>query len=89
MIVFEQHNGNDIKRAIHQMLQHCDHLETRLLKNQYQLSENPIIYYVLEQEKLMAPMIKRLQKEPRILNYQQCFRLNAQTHIEHYGFNMD
>jgi len=87
MIIFEQHNGKDIKRVIQQMLQHCEHLESKLLKQQYKLTEDPQTCYVFEHEKLIEPVINRMQKESRILNQQHCFILNTQQNIERLGFN--
>jgi len=62
LILFEQHMGNDSKRAIQQIMWHCRLLSKWVVNKKYGSKKNAQVYYVFENKSCMEAVKKRLQQ---------------------------
>lgn len=77
LILFEQHMGNDAKRALRQIQWHCFFLSLWVVNKKYGSHKNSCIYYVFENKSCMDAVIRRLEQVSWFTKFKPHFRFKT------------
>jgi hypothetical protein len=77
LILFEQHMGNDAKRALKQIQWHCFFLSLWVVNKKYGSQRNSCIYYVFENKSCMDAVIRRLEQVSGFAKFRPHFRFKT------------
>lgn len=77
LILFEQHMGNDAKRALRQIQWHCFFLSLWVVNKKYGSQKNSCIYYVFENKSCMDSVIRRLEQVSWFAKFRPHFRFKT------------
>lgn len=79
LILFEQHMGNDTKRALKQIQWHCFFLSLWVVNKKYGSQKNSCIYYVFENKSCMDAVMRRLEQVSGFTKFRPYFRFKTIT----------
>jgi len=73
IILFEQHMGNDSKRAIKQIMWHCFFISKWVVNKKYGSKKNCRVFYVFEHKSCMQAVTNRLEQVSGFWAFKHCF----------------
>lgn len=87
LYLFEQHNGNDVKRLFEQLCVHVLAISRETLYKKYDLKKSHKVVVVCELESVKIAVIQRLQKEANINHYNNFFLFKTNIELEEDFYN--
>jgi len=87
LYLFEQHNGKDTKRLFEQLHVHIIAISKGSVSEKYKIKKSPIVVVVCEYDSVKDSVIKRLQKERGIENYNNFFIFKTNAELEEDFYN--
>lgn len=85
--LFEQHNGKDAKRLFEQLYVHIIAISKRVVSEKYNRKNSHTVVVVCEYESVKNSVIKRLQKERGIEQYNSSFIFKTNLELEKDFYN--
>ncbi|GMM86953.1 hypothetical protein [Pseudoalteromonas sp. MTN2-4] len=73
LFLFEQHNGNDSKRAIKQIYSHVEAIGEGLASEKYDYPKGVRVFYVFENEACARSVAKRMQEDNNLREHKEFF----------------
>ncbi len=87
LFLFEQHNGKDAKRLFEQLFIHIHAISAKAISSKYNYQKPYKVVVVCEEESVKTSVIKRLQKENGIENYDSFFLFKTNDELENFYNN--
>lgn len=87
LYLFEQHNGNDVKRLFKQLWDHIFAISEKAVSKKYNFKKSHKVIVVCEHESVKQSVIQRLQDEKGIEDYNNFFIFKTNAELEANFYN--